>query len=145
MALLYPRYATFRNTECLLGLIHKIIISGVVSGHVAFKTIYIRIFAGTNRIQKKDFVAVGSWVGIALILWVVAWVIASAIPVFNNLLSLIVCSLFSYRSGVLARVFYDDILTSNLTERPIRQLVHLRLPGHVLAIHEQESMVLFAQ
>lgn len=32
----------------------------------------------------------GSWVGIAFVLWVVAWVVAMAIPVFNELLSLIV-------------------------------------------------------
>lgn len=41
--------------------------------------------------HKRDFVAVGSWIGIAVALWVVAWVIASAIPVFSNLLSLMVC------------------------------------------------------
>lgn len=41
--------------------------------------------------HKRDFVAVGSWIGIAVALWVVAWVIASAIPVFSDLLSLMVC------------------------------------------------------
>jgi len=41
--------------------------------------------------HKRDFVAVGSWVGIAAGLWLLAWIIAEAIPVFNNLLSLIVC------------------------------------------------------
>lgn len=40
--------------------------------------------------HKKDLVATGSWLLIGLILWVAAWVIAEAIPVFNNLLSLIV-------------------------------------------------------
>lgn len=40
--------------------------------------------------HKRDFVAVGSWIGLALSLWIVAWIIASAIPVFNNLLSLMV-------------------------------------------------------
>lgn len=41
--------------------------------------------------HKQDFIAVGSWVGLALSLWILAWIIASAIPVFNNLLSLMVC------------------------------------------------------
>jgi hypothetical protein len=44
--------------------------------------------------HKRDFTAVGSWVGIAAGLWLVAWIIAEAIPVFNNLLSLIVSSQF---------------------------------------------------
>jgi hypothetical protein len=57
---------------------------------VAAKSIYIRLFAGTDRMHKRDFAAVGSWVGIAAGLWLVAWIIAEAIPVFNNLLSLIV-------------------------------------------------------
>ncbi|KAL4875257.1 transmembrane amino acid transporter protein-domain-containing protein [Aspergillus karnatakaensis] len=71
-----------------------IIIGGVVNGHVASKYVYVRIFRKTDRMHKKDLVAVGSWVGIGFGLWVVAWVIASAIPVFNNLLSLI-ASLFA--------------------------------------------------
>lgn len=40
--------------------------------------------------HKTDLLAMGTWVGIAFVLWVVAWVVAMAIPVFNELLSLIV-------------------------------------------------------
>ncbi|KAL4778886.1 transmembrane amino acid transporter protein-domain-containing protein [Aspergillus varians] len=71
-----------------------IIIGGVVNGHVASKYIYVRIFRNSDRMHKKDLVAVGSWVGITFATWVIAWVIASAIPVFNDLLSLI-ASLFA--------------------------------------------------
>ncbi|CAG7963107.1 unnamed protein product [Penicillium nalgiovense] len=66
-----------------------IVIAGVINGHVAAKSLYVRIFAGTDRMHKRDWVAMGSWIGIAFGLWVIAWVIAEAIPVFNNLLSLI--------------------------------------------------------
>lgn len=38
--------------------------------------------------------AVGSWIAIALVLWIVAWIIAEAIPVFSNLLSLMVCFIY---------------------------------------------------
>lgn len=41
--------------------------------------------------HKQDLKAVGSWIGLALSLWILAWIIASAIPVFSNLLSLMVC------------------------------------------------------
>jgi len=75
-------------------LTDQIIIAGVINGHVAFKYVYIRIFRGTDRMHKRDLVAVGTWIGIGLILWIVAWIIASAIPVFSNLLSLIVYLLF---------------------------------------------------
>lgn len=70
----------------------QIVIAGVIMGHIACKSIYVRIFAGTDRMHKRDVVAVGSWIAIALGIWVVAWIIAEAIPVFNNLLSLIVSS-----------------------------------------------------
>lgn len=68
----------------------QVIIAGVVFGHVACKYIYVRIFRGSNHMHQNSFLAIGSWVAIAFALWVVAWVIAESIPVFNELLSLIV-------------------------------------------------------
>jgi uncharacterized membrane protein len=68
----------------------QVIIAGVIYGHVACKYIYVRIFRGTDHMHQKSFLAVGTWIGIALALWVIAWVIAESIPVFNDLLSLIV-------------------------------------------------------
>lgn len=65
-------------------------IAGVINGHVAAKYIYVRLFRGTDGMQKKTVKSIGSWVAITLTLWVIAWVIAEAIPVFNDLLSLIV-------------------------------------------------------
>lgn len=74
----------------------QIIVAGVINGHVAFKYVYIRIFRGTDRMHKRDLVAVGTWIGIGLFLWIIAWIISSAIPVFSNLLSLIVRYLSYY-------------------------------------------------
>ncbi|BCS23151.1 uncharacterized protein APUU_31376S [Aspergillus puulaauensis] len=83
-----------------------IIIAGVIMGHIACKQIYIRVFAGTNRMHKRDIVAVGSWIGIAFGVWVAAWIIASAIPVFDNLLSLIVSLFASWFSFGLPGIFW---------------------------------------
>ncbi|KAI9374411.1 transmembrane amino acid transporter protein-domain-containing protein [Aspergillus egyptiacus] len=83
-----------------------IIISGVIYAHVAAKYIYVRIFTGTDRMHKRDFIAVGSWVGIALSLWVLAWIIASAIPVFSNLLSLITALFASWFTYGLSGIFW---------------------------------------
>ncbi|CAG8896817.1 unnamed protein product [Penicillium egyptiacum] len=82
--------------------IPTIIGAGVVNGHIGLKYIYVRMFRGTDRMHKRDWVAVGSWVGIALTCWVIAWIIADAIPVFSDLLSLIsslFASWFSYGLG----------------------------------------------
>ncbi|KAL3462647.1 transmembrane amino acid transporter protein-domain-containing protein [Aspergillus heterothallicus] len=75
-------------------------------GHIACKSIYVRVFAGTDRMHKRDLVAVGSWVAIALGVWIAAWIIASAIPVFNNLLSLIVSIFASWFSFGLPGIFW---------------------------------------
>lgn len=50
---------------------------------------YVRIFRGTELMHKRSFAAVGSWVGIILTLWIIGWILAESITVFNNLLGLI--------------------------------------------------------
>jgi hypothetical protein len=40
--------------------------------------------------HRRDLVSYGSWVAIGLTCWIIAWIIADAIPVFSDLLSLIV-------------------------------------------------------
>ncbi|KAJ6092438.1 hypothetical protein N7467_004407 [Penicillium canescens] len=82
--------------------IPTIIGAGVVNGHIGLKYIYVRLFRGTDRMHKRDLTAVGSWIAIALTCWVIAWIIADAIPVFSDLLSLIsslFASWFSYGLG----------------------------------------------
>ncbi|KAL3490543.1 amino acid transporter [Aspergillus germanicus] len=83
-----------------------IIIAGVIMGHIACKSIYVRVFAGTDRMHKRDVVAVGSWLAIAFGVRVVAWIIASSIPVFNSLLSFIVSLFASWFSFGLPGIFW---------------------------------------
>lgn len=65
-----------------------IIISGVINGHVAVKYLYIRM-CSKEMIRSRSWKSYSIWVAILSVLWVVAWVIASAVPIFNNLLGLI--------------------------------------------------------
>ena len=83
------------GTHLSLIYIWQIIVSGVVVGHVACKTVYVRIFRGSDHIHESSLMSLGVlvWVIIALVIWIISWVIAMSIPVFNNLLSLIVCFL----------------------------------------------------
>jgi hypothetical protein len=73
--------------------IPTVIIAGVIFGHVACKYVFVRIFRGSPRLHEKGLVSTGAWVAIGLTGWVIAWIIAESIPVFNQLLSLI-ASLF---------------------------------------------------
>ena len=73
------------------------ILSGVVLGHVACKYIYVRLFRGSDKMHSRSFLSIGTWVAICLGVWVIPWVVAESIPVFNDLLSLIV-SIYTRRS-----------------------------------------------
>ena len=55
---------------------------------------------------KNGFVSVGVWVGIVTTVWVVAWIIAEAIPVFNDLLGLISALFASWFTYGLSGVFW---------------------------------------
>ncbi|EKV19872.1 Amino acid transporter, transmembrane [Penicillium digitatum] len=82
-----------------------IIIAGGINGHVAFKYVYLRIVKGTDRMHKRDWIATGSWVGIALMLWAMAWIISTAIPVFSSLLSLITALFASWFTYGFSAIF----------------------------------------
>ncbi|GFF55600.1 N amino acid transport system protein [Aspergillus lentulus] len=79
--------------------IPTIVIAGVINGHIACKYIYVRLFRGTEHLHQRSLFSIGTWVTISVVLWTIAWIIAEAVPEFNNLLSLVTalfCSWFSY-------------------------------------------------
>lgn len=69
--------------------IPTIVIAGVVLGHVAIKNVYVRLFRGTDVMHKRSALGIGAWIGLAAGYWIIAWVIAEAIPVFSDLVSLV--------------------------------------------------------
>ncbi|RJE23789.1 hypothetical protein PHISCL_03874 [Aspergillus sclerotialis] len=83
-----------------------IIIAGVIFCPVGSKYIYLRVFAGTDRVHKRDFIATGSWIVINLGMWIIAWIIAEAVPVFDNLLSLISSIFGSWFSFGIPAIFW---------------------------------------
>jgi amino acid permease len=86
--------------------IPTIVIAACINGHVAAKYIYVRMFRGTGLMSEKSFRSYGSWALIALILWIIAWIVAEAIPVFNDLLSLISALFASWFTYGLSGVFW---------------------------------------
>ncbi|KAL7271786.1 hypothetical protein RUND412_005437 [Rhizina undulata] len=94
-----------------------IVIAGVINAHVAVKYVYVRMFRGTKHLHSRSWFAWWAWVMVLTTLWVVAWIIASAIPVFNNLLGLISAlfvSWFTYGISGYFWIFMNwGILLSN--------------------------------
>ncbi|KAK4549617.1 hypothetical protein LTR36_004918 [Oleoguttula mirabilis] len=67
-----------------------IVVAGVISAVVAAKQIYGDFWHKDPKVlREKSLRAYGSWYGILAALWVVAWLIAEAIPVFGQLLAVI--------------------------------------------------------
>ncbi|KAL8687922.1 MAG: hypothetical protein Q9218_006039 [Villophora microphyllina] len=86
--------------------IPTIVIAGVINGHVAAKYCYVRLFRGTNKMSQRTWGSYGRWGIIVLLLWTAAWVIAEAIPVFNDLLGLISALFASWFTYGLSGVFW---------------------------------------
>ncbi|OJJ42299.1 hypothetical protein ASPZODRAFT_1502128 [Penicilliopsis zonata CBS 506.65] len=82
------------------------ILSGVVLGHVACKYIYVRLFRGSDKMHTRSLLSIGTWVAICIGVWVVSWVVAESIPVFNDLLSLISALFGSWFSFGLPAIFW---------------------------------------
>ncbi|KAJ5623029.1 hypothetical protein N7490_011634 [Penicillium lividum] len=89
--------------------IPTIVGAGVVNGHIGLKYIYVRLFRGTDRMHRRDLTSIGSWIAIGVSCWVIAWIIADAIPVFSDLLSLISSLFASWFSYGLAGVYWLHI------------------------------------
>ncbi|KAJ5517453.1 hypothetical protein N7527_009013 [Penicillium freii] len=74
--------------------IPTIVIGGVVNAHVAVKFIYVRVFRGTNSMHSQSLMARLVWAAICAGLWILSWIIAEGIPVFNDVLGLAVCTTY---------------------------------------------------
>lgn len=97
--------------------IPTIVVAGVVNGHVAVKYVYVRLFRnsgkdggkGGNIMYQTTFKARGIWVAINAVLWLVAWVIAEGVPVFNDLLGLTSALFASWFTFGLSGLFWFSL------------------------------------
>ncbi|KAB8246561.1 transmembrane amino acid transporter protein-domain-containing protein [Aspergillus flavus] len=100
--------------------IPTIVIAGVVLGHVAIKNVYVRMLRGTELMHKRNWKSIGVWIGLAVVFWVIAWVIAEAIPVFSNLLSLVSALFVSWFTFGLPGVFWLYIYKGQYFASPMK-------------------------
>lgn len=68
----------------------QIVIGGVVNAHVAVKFIYIKLCKGTHAMHADTVSARALWALICGVIWLLSWVIAESIPIFNDILGLAV-------------------------------------------------------
>lgn len=83
-----------------------IVISGVVNGNVAAKYIINRVEKAANVDLTKSKRGFLFWIGLVFSLWLVAWLIAEGIPVFNGLLGVISALFVSWFSFGVNGMFW---------------------------------------
>lgn len=69
-------------------MVPTLIFLGVLYASVSARFIFFRLFQDTRHVSEHTIVGWSSWIGILLVLWVLAWVIAEVIPFFTSLLSI---------------------------------------------------------
>ncbi|KAK4943192.1 hypothetical protein LTR10_017216 [Elasticomyces elasticus] len=96
--------------------IPTIVIAGVVNGHVGVKYLYVRLLRNRtdDLMHQKSWKSYGIWVGICTASWLAAWLIAEAVPVFNDLLGLTSALFASWFTFGLSGMFW---IKMNLTRR----------------------------
>lgn len=98
--------------------IPTIVIAGIINGHVAAKMIYIRLFRGKPILHERSFRSYGIWTALVVVLYIIAWVIAEAIPVFNNLLGLMTALFASWFTYGLSGYFWLYLRKGHWFESP---------------------------
>ncbi|KAJ5789535.1 transmembrane amino acid transporter protein-domain-containing protein [Penicillium psychrosexuale] len=66
-----------------------LLVSITITSHISAKFFFIRLLRGTQHLTSNSFIHWGTWLGCTLGVTLVAYVIASAIPVFDSLVSLV--------------------------------------------------------
>lgn len=94
--------------------IPTIVIAGVVNGHVGVKYLYVRLLRDNkdDLMHQKSAKSYGIWVSICTASWMGAWLIAEAVPVFNDLLGLTSALFASWFTFGLSGMFWMQM---NLT------------------------------
>ncbi|KAI9038225.1 putative amino acid transporter [Aspergillus affinis] len=117
--------------------IPTVVFSGVIHGHVASKYVYVRMLRGSSQMHNRSFRSVGAWLGIGFVVWVIAWVVAESIPVFNDMLGLISSLFGSWFSYGLPAIFGLGMNKGQLFSSPRRScvtIIQLTVVGMACAI-----------
>jgi hypothetical protein len=63
-----------------------LIVSGGIFNTTAAKSLFVRVLRGSPHLQSNSAIHWGTWIGINVVLCILAFIIAEAIPIFNYIL-----------------------------------------------------------
>ncbi|OAA50925.1 amino acid transporter [Beauveria brongniartii RCEF 3172] len=111
-----------------------ILSTGMVFGHTAIKYIYVvalRATKTTHRATENSVRSWGLWVGSATVFWVLAFILASAIPIFDSILSISSATFVAWFTFGVSGVFWYH---RNWQEKFARKNIPLAIVNALLII-----------
>ncbi|KAF2453450.1 transmembrane amino acid transporter protein-domain-containing protein [Lineolata rhizophorae] len=91
--------------------------TGLCFGHTALKYLYVVCMRGlksTNEVTANTVKSWSVWVGVTTIFWVVAFILANAIPIFSSILSISSATFIAWFTFGLSAVFWFHLNWGNL-------------------------------
>ncbi|OAQ61465.1 amino acid transporter [Pochonia chlamydosporia 170] len=86
-----------------------ILSTGLVFGHTAIKYLYVvamRAMKSTDQLTDRSFKSWGTWIACATLFWIVSFVIANAIPIFDSILSIASATFIAWFTFGISGVFW---------------------------------------
>lgn len=103
-----------------------IIVAGVINAHVCAKNVYVKVWRNQPKVMAEvSRRAWASWLIIITVLWIVAWLIGSVIPVFSQLLGLIgalFCTWFSLGFSAVMWLWMNWQMNNKVIDEEGKQL-----------------------
>jgi amino acid transporter len=112
-----------------------ILATGLVFGHTAIKYLYVvalRMTKRTHRATENSVKAWATWVACATFFWIIAFLLANAIPIFDSILSIASATFIAWFTFGLSGVFWyhrnwqEKFALKNLPLATINALVILQ-------------------
>jgi hypothetical protein len=86
-----------------------LISTGMVFGHTGIKYLYVVVMKQlkmTHRMTDNSFASWGIWVGLATVFWVVAFLIANVVPIFDSILNISSATFIAWFTFGISAVFW---------------------------------------
>ncbi|PSR85886.1 transmembrane amino acid transporter protein-domain-containing protein [Coniella lustricola] len=104
-----------------------IVIAGVIYGHVAGTFMFERVFGGTEHVVRRTRLGTIAWLSMMLGIWLLAFVIAESIPIFNSLLSLVAALFVSWFSYGIPGMMWLFLYRHEYSQRKVGVVANIGL------------------
>lgn len=99
------------------------IVIGVIYANVTAKFIYFRIMGSSHHAHSNTIIGWGAWIGVMIVIWVIAFIFAEVIPSMGDFLSLLGAAFDSFFGFIFFAIAYWQLYKGNLFNGAFRTLM----------------------